>query len=340
MPLEPLLSRTPHSIMRETLLNPLRPLLLILALSGWTLAQEPTPSVRAVGTTATHRVIEHVLGTTDVPLEPQRIVSLSFFLTDNLLALGLKPAASETYEDDFAYLEPLAEGVAPIPFGSERYNLEAVLAAQPDLILVGAYNGELYGTDYAQPSQIAPTVVMNETDGYTADRWIHDLGVVLGLEEAAAARWAEYESKLEAAKAQLEAAVGKQKVGLFRVTSRDFRIYGNVGYTAVLYNEGVGLTPPDLTRDLGWGKYNESVSLEVLPQLADAEHLFVSVDGDEDATRVFEEVERNPLWRRLPAVQAGRVYPVERRVWMNDGLLANERKLEDILAALAKGQAK
>lgn len=318
-------------------MNPLKPLfLLALGLGGWTSAQEPAPSVRLVDTTPTHRVIEHALGTTEVPLNPERIVSLSFVLTDDLLALGIKPAASETYEADFAYLEPLTEGVIPIPIGGERYNLEAVLAARPDLILVGAYNGELYGADYAQLSQIAPTVVVNETDSYIADRWVFDLGVVLGLEDEAAARWAAYQGKLEAARAQLEETVGNEKVGLFRVTARDFRVYGNVGYTAVLYNEGVGLTPPELTRELAWGKFNESVSLEVLPQLHDAAHLFISVDGDEDAARVFGEVEKNPLWQGLPAVQAGRVYPVERRVWMNDGLLANERKLEDIVSALGR----
>lgn len=319
-------------------------LIVTTALLSAAFAAAPEPeitdeySLEVVSETNTTRTVQHVLGESEVPKEPQRIVSLSFFLTDHLLALGVKPAASETYEADFAYLEPLAEGVTPIPFGGERYSLEAVLAAQPNLILVGAYNGEIYGADYAQLSQIAPTVVMNETDSYIADRWVFDLGVVLGLEEAAAERWAEYQEKLEAARAQLEQAIGNEKVGLFRVTSRDFRIYGNVGYTTVLYDDGVGLTPPELARKLAWGKYNESVSLEVLPQLADAEHLFISVDGDEDTARVFGEVEKNPLWRGLPAVQAGRVYPVERRVWMNNGLLANERKVADIIDALSGEQ--
>ncbi len=307
---------------------------LALAFVALVAAQEPTPSVRVTNMTSTHRVTQHVLGTTEVPLEPERVVSLSFFLTDDLLALGLKPAASETYEQDFAYLGPLAEGVIPIPFSGDAYPLEAILAAQPDLILIGAYNGELYGADYAQLSKIAPTVVVNETDSYIADRWIFDLGVVLGMEEAAEVRWAEYQSRLGAARVELEAAVGDQKVGLFRVTARDFRIYGNVGYTSILYDQGVGLTPPQLTRELAWGKYNESVSLEVLPQLADAEHMFVSVDLGEDAARIFAEVENNVLWQNLPAVRAGRVYPLERRVWMNNGLLANEQKLEDIVSAL------
>lgn len=315
----------------------MKKLLVLAALLSVGAAQGPDgTSVTLLDTTSTHRVVEHVLGRTEVPLEPERIVSLSFVLTDDLLALGVKPVASETYEQDFAYLEPLAEGVMPIPFVGESYNLEAVLAARPDLILVSAYNGELYGADYEQLSQIAPTVVVNETDSYIADRWIFDLGVILGAEEEAAARLAAYEEKLAEAKVALDEAVGDEKVGLFRVTARDFRVYGNVGYTALLYDQGLNLTPPDLARELAWGAYNERVSLEVLPQLADAEHLFVSVDGDEDAARVFGEVEENPLWQSLPAVRAGNIYPVERRVWMTNGLLANERKLEDVIKAFTQ----
>jgi len=320
-------------------MTPFKPLLLLaLGLGTWTLAQEPA-SVRLVETTPTHRVIEHVLGTTEVPLNPERIVSLTFFLTDNLLALGRKPIASETYGNDFAYLNPLAEGITPIPFVGERYNLEAVLAAQPDLILVGAYNSEPYGADYDQLSRIAPTVVFNETDTYTAYHWISELGVILGAEGATSARLADYRREVEALKEDLAKAIGDGKVGFVRVRAREFRIYGNVGYTAVLYDGGLDLTPPDLARDLAWGKYNETVSLEVLPRLADANHLFVSVDGDEDenAAHVFRELQRNPLWQNLPAVQKGNVYPVERRVWMNDGLLANEHKLEDVRRALLGG---
>ncbi len=48
--------------------------------------------------------------------------------------------------------------------------------------------------------------------------------------------------------------------------------------------------------------------------LADADHVFVTVyAGGADRTAKFQA---NPLWQRLKAVQAGRVYEVKNESWM------------------------
>ena len=176
-----------------------------------------------------------------------------------------------------------------------------------------------------EPSQTAPFAG-------SRPRWL-DLG-----SRTCAAHLADYRREVEVLKEDLAKATRDEKVGFVRIKAREFRIYGNVGYTAVLYDQGLDLTPPDLTLELAWGKFNETVSLEVLPRLADADHLFVSVDGEEqeDAAHIFRELQLNPLWQNLPAAQQGNVYPVERRVWLNYGLLANKRKLEDIVSALGR----
>ena len=152
-------------------------LLWTLALSsGGALAQGETV-VRLVETTPTGRVIEHALGRTVVPLDPERVVSLSFFATDILTALGQPPVASETYLQDFAYLEPLLSGVTPIPSGEAGYNLEAIVAARPDLILIEGGGGQVYGADYEQLSRIAPTVVLEIHPEHYRRFWPLDLGL-------------------------------------------------------------------------------------------------------------------------------------------------------------------
>ena len=111
-----------------------------------------------------------------------------------------------------------------------------------------------------------------------------------------------------------------------------FGVYGGEGYTAVLYRHGLELSPPTLVRELALEGYLEQISLEAVPQLEDADHIFVSVD--EDAGETFGELENSALWQGLPAFQAGNVYPVERRSWMTSGILADEGKVEDVLNAL------
>lgn len=306
-------------------------LVLTLATLGCAAAQQ----VAVVSETPESRVVRHALGETEVPADPERIVSLSFTNTDNLLALGLRPVASETYGDGFAYLEPLLEGVAPVGYVETGYNLEAVLAARPDLILIQSYGGELFGADYAQLSRIAPTVVLESHDRSYLDRLdVLDLGVILGMEEEARARLEETDAKIAQAREVIRAGVGDANVALVNVRERELRLYGGEGYGWVLYQHGLGLTPPELTRELALNTYAAQISLETIPQLADAEHIFfvVSDDGGEAFTRLTG----TPLWQNLPAVQAGNVYTLDAYSWLTMGTLADEGKVEDVREALLR----
>jgi len=314
-------------------MNPLKPLLLLaLGLGGWTSAQEFTPSVHLVDTTPTHRVIEHALGTAVIPSKPQRIVALSEDIIDPLLALGVTPVAAGTsLGDAFApyYADELG-GVPPVGQFWEP-NLEAVLSAQPDLILDW---GRTEKPLYDQLSKIAPVVLVG-TDR-DARATLLDLGTVLGIEAEAQGRIARYERSIEAARARLEGAVGNQSVLLLEVSNRDLYLYGtdDVYIGSILYDL-LGLTPAPVVGRLemeSWGGL--TFSLELVPEL-DAEHIFLlngrpGVETDER----LAELTSSPLWQNLPAVEAGNVYPVQRDGWLSAAVLANEHKIEDIVSAL------
>ncbi len=299
----------------------------------WSVALAASPSVEVLEETADYRLVRHEMGETRIPLTPQRIVSLSFRDTDHLLALGVTPVASESYGDGFGYLDPLMEGVQLIGYGDTGYNLEVVLAAQPDLIIIRAYNGELFGADYEQLSRIAPTVVLSGSDASYGDRFgILDLGVVLGMQEEAQARLKQSDAATIAAAERIKTAIGDEKVALVNVRARELRIYGGEGYGWVLYQHGLDLAPPELTRELALDTYAAPISLELIPQLEDAEHIFFIVsEGAEDA---LKDLTDNALWQNLPAVQRGNVYALDMRGWLTMGTLADENKVNDVLAAL------
>ncbi|MEM7593900.1 MAG: ABC transporter substrate-binding protein, partial [Cyanobacteria bacterium P01_A01_bin.83] len=99
------------------------------------------------------RVVQHAMGETCVPLNPQRIVTIDSTMLEAALALDRKPVGSPL---DFVLPSMDQEGIADLG-DSERINLERVLALKPDLIL-----GQAYGTvPYAQLAQIAPTVLVD-----------------------------------------------------------------------------------------------------------------------------------------------------------------------------------
>jgi len=273
----------------------------LLAVLGLAFAQDeevPYVEMRVVEETDTHRLVEHSLGQTEVPLEPQRIVALDHQIADNLLALGVTPVGAMVY--DPPYLEPFEGTFTELPGNAD---LEAVLALEPDLILTSVEANLYSPLKYDQLTSIAPVVGLDDHPEHARREWTRDLGAILGMENEARARMAEHQALLDETRTAVQEAIGDETVAFFNVRQREFRLYGDEGYTSVLYRHGLDLNPPTLVRELTLGKANEVVSLELIPQLEDADHLFLLVNND--AGETLTEVENSVLWQNLPAVGAG-----------------------------------
>ena len=136
--------------------------------------------------------VQHKLGSTEVTAAPQRVVTVGYNEQDFVLALGVVPVGTrKTLSYDSAQ-RPWAQDLLPeggIPeVGEAELNLEAIAAAQPDLI-IGAYSYMEQGL-YDQLSAIAPTIA--DVPGATAEAaatWQEELeaiGRALGRGERAA----------------------------------------------------------------------------------------------------------------------------------------------------------
>ncbi|MGQ0680058.1 MAG: iron-siderophore ABC transporter substrate-binding protein [Actinomycetota bacterium] len=104
--------------------------------------------------------IEHAYGSTEVPSEPKRIVTVGLNDHDPVFALGGRPLASSTWFSETVinpWAQEAAAGAAPQAFESYEPNVEAIAALQPDLIL-GIFGGILEQGQYDLLSRIAPTV--------------------------------------------------------------------------------------------------------------------------------------------------------------------------------------
>lgn len=111
------------------------------------------------------RTVEHQDGPTIVPTQPARIVVVDGRNDlDALLALGVTPAAAAIrfgYLDDAdTYVERLyGDHLAGTTILEDGYDLEAVAAATPDLIL-----GQNIGDAYPTMNRIAPTISITFED--------------------------------------------------------------------------------------------------------------------------------------------------------------------------------
>ncbi len=275
------------------------------------------------------RTVGHAMGESEVPEEPERIVSLSPSATDGLVALGVERAGVATCTgrdfESYEYLEGELEGT-PIVGTLIEPNLESLAAENPDLII--GSNPDFFEENYDQLSEIAPTAILPD-DGGDFRNALGGLGEILAIEDEAEARIEEYEEKAAETQTELEEAVGEESVTFLRVTPEGLEIYGDVRLVGPILYGDLGLEPGPLVEELAMGEERVEISLERVPELG-AEHLFVLDQTEDD----MEELAGSPLWQMVPAVEEGNVYPTRRDTWIAAGVLASESMIEDIEASL------
>ncbi len=300
-----------------------------------TAAMTPTSAPTAAPTTGREtRTVTHALGTTEVPANPQRVASLNPITTDHLVALGVPLAAIATYNgSDFTSYEYMADMLADVPIIGTftEPNQELLVQIKPDLII--GRDQELEQT-YATISQIAPTVaIADQSDVRT---WLRQVAVVVGRDEQAERLISDYETRAAAARAAIAEAVGNASAVFLRVQPDEIRVYNDQRLGGpILYND-LGLRQPAFVAAIPDDTTFASISLEQISQLADADHIFLLDQSREgEAAPVFA----SPLWQQLPAVQAGRVYPAARDIWINLGIIAATRVVESVEQALTGGGA-
>jgi len=137
--------------------------------------------------------IENQFGTTEIPSEPQRVVTVGFNDQDFVLALGVTPVGvrenlGDYDADDRPWAEDELAGADVTTVGGQEIDVEAVAALEPDLI-VGVYSF-MDQAVYDQLSGIAPTLAQTADHADGATPWQEQTlltGRALGKEDEAQA---------------------------------------------------------------------------------------------------------------------------------------------------------
>lgn len=320
--------------MRRLLATLLIPLLVLAAACG---EDESSSDERAESSTTEatpddagdNRTVDHAMGTTEVPAEPERVVVLDSSFLDAALALGITPIGATEAEAGAGMPDYLTDQVADIEvLGlTNEPNVEAIAALDPDLILGAKVRHEAL---YDQLGEIAPTVFTessgtNWKDGFavTAD--------ALGATEEAEDFLADYEERADDIGERVSADGTRLSMARFLLPD-EIRLYGPDTFS------GTVLT--DVGFDLGdhdWDEYSMAyLSAEQLGR-ADADIIFSSSYGGRDSDEflsAFAAVE--DVWNSVPAVADGRQHWVDDDVWMlGIGPLGAQQILDDIEATLA-----
>lgn len=256
-----------------------------------------------------------------VPADPQRIIAP--YLEDPLVVLGIKPVAQVLYGNlEQNYLKDQLSGVEIIDTTGGGLPLEKLLALSPDLIILG--KGMAEEGAYEQYAKIAPTFVVDNVTKSWRETLLQ-LAELLGKKQAAEEKLATYDQKVQQTKEHLRQTIGNKSAAIVVLSDKGFYAMGHVQGGALLFDE-LGVQPHPLTP--AQEEWN-TLSLEKLSEL-DADYIFV-IKTERYQT---SELEKNSLWKGLPAVRQGRVFEVESGTWQYAGLICNERVLADIMKAI------
>jgi iron complex transport system substrate-binding protein len=251
---------------------------------------------------------EHVAGTTQVPVDPQRIVTLQ---DQNallpLLELGVRPIASAALDNGdgtHTFRRVDNHDVEDIgfvgPYGEP--DLELIASQQPDLIIGGEFDAPIYD----QLSQIAPTVLI-QIFGRPLPEALEDFAAVVGREE----RHAELVADYEAAVADLVADLPRppEQIELSVIAfSGDGTFYTEIGQALGTVLDDVGFARPESeAAAIADPDYSYAESLERL-STRDGDVLLspdYSADTGGDEAPEIAEVRSSAVFQGLDVVQRG-----------------------------------
>jgi iron complex transport system substrate-binding protein len=255
--------------------------------------------------------VDHEFGTTEIPAEPQRVVSVGLTEQDMLLALGVVPVGvTEWYGEHPSAAWPwavdaLGDAQPTVLVNDDGFDFEGIAALEPDLII--GTNAGIDQASYEQLSAIAPTVAQPKGADSYFSRW-DDQSLLIGQ---AVGRSAAAQALIDGVHAQFAAAAAEHPE--FAEASVVFLQNAFYEAQAIAYQDGLstafltdlGFTiPPSLDPFGGEDLAGQAhIPLENLSVLNDGDVLLWATEAPEDRTAL----EAEPLYQALEAVQDGRL---------------------------------
>lgn len=249
------------------------------------------------------RVLTYLGREITLPVRVEKIaVTGALEALEDLLALGVKPAGMMTiggkFPAMFAGISENAQGIG------ERMqpSLEAILKLGPDVILS---SDKFPATAAAKLDKIAPNIRISHypEDGVAN---LLFLGELTGTRDQALAVLEQYSQDLALAKKRLPETAKARKVVAIRLRAGNICVYPTgLFFNDLLYNE-LGLSAPEALREV---KTQEIMALEKFSEM-NPDDIFLQYEVSESPghPNILEELQQNPVWQGMKAVQTGRVF--------------------------------
>ncbi|MBN3526729.1 ABC transporter substrate-binding protein [Paenibacillus apiarius] len=271
------------------------------------------------------RVVKDAKGEVEIPAHPLRIADISGS-TEELLILGYQPILTGNTAnplDMTPILKEKLKGDLKIAgWFQTPVNIEAVAAAEPDLILAGPTQD----TQYEELQKIAPAVAVPYGFNAFRDRFSF-VAEVFDKKQVMEAWMKEYDDRAQQLHDQIAAVTKDETFAVIEATPKEIRIYSSTGVVDMIFNDIKLPKAPGRPEPDGWG--GKVTSLEGLSSL-NPDHLILLFESENNV------LEDSKLWEGLKAVKSGNVYRMTSRQNYNEAFTAWDKKavLEQIASAI------
>jgi iron complex transport system substrate-binding protein len=259
------------------------------------------PTATSAPSTAATRTIQGVLDNVyELSGPPRRLHVGAGPDLDTALSAGVLPTSIEIYGN--AQLRPDQAAAAAVELirYTEGPNLEALAAANPDLILTG-WGDEAYQRRMAA---IAPTFFIDSSKPWRDVA--RQIGAILFKDAEVEAVIAKLDERFASFRKRLAARAGQTPLVLYTSTGAEFTIMTRDSAIGQLMVE-LGFAPLNKTGNI----YGEKVTLEGLASEAQGDFLLLLVDGfryvdpNQTVPGGVQQFLDNPIAKALPAATGG-----------------------------------
>jgi iron complex transport system substrate-binding protein len=280
-------------------------------------------------------------GTVHLDAPATKIVSLEWGLTENLVALGVKPAG-EADVKGYNLWDTSAPIDASTPDVGNRGepSLDAIVALHPDLVVTTT---DLPENVIKQIASRVPVLALRGSDssdpiGYMR-RTVETLAKVTGTQAQGEKILAGFDAKVDAAKADLEKA---GKTGAPFVMADGWIDNGTVSVRLYTPGSFLGGVAAELGLKNQWTTGGDkdyglaTTDVEGLTKITDTDTTFVYGANDSDGGDPFADgLKDNKVWKQLPFLTAGHVSRIPDGIWPFGGPLSAERYVDTLVDALS-----
>lgn len=261
--------------------------------------------------TSSVRVYESDFGPVELPETIERIVSIDFYTPAALADLGVYPVGVvNSYFTEIAsipeqYKTAIADSGAESIGEYYELNLEAVVKADPDLIIATSDFLPLDDPLRAELEKVAPILTFEARDGESWRTRSLALAEILDKEDVVAPLEAAYNERRDAITAEYGDILTDNAYTVFVPVADEWGTYADTHFSTPILRD-LGATfreqADDEINDFGFPNW---FSYETLDRLSNADVILRMPGADAD---VVAALDTNTIWTNLPAVQNGMVF--------------------------------